>query len=161
MLQGKARVLCKDGYRASECSSKELPFELELSRKKRVDVKADHGGNRGAKCFSNPEYSKGYWAQEGINPTLQMRLRPKHPVVTTHTFEATEEMLNFLPPPRPSFNQKQTANALRDDTNTVSLLPSPTRVNVLSKYASLMAAGVHTKPEDAAPSKAKAKPKKK
>merc|ERR1711924_117610 len=98
-----------------------------MGRKKRVSslqqmrncLPVSHMGD---KNFSNPEYSQGFWAQEGVVPSLTMRKRVP-PVHHTKTLELDSEMLLWKAPRRATFAEKQKDNERRAEMNDVSLLP--------------------------------------
>jgi len=90
----------------------------------------------GDKNFSNPEYSQGFWAQEGVVPSLTMRKRVP-PVHHTKTLELDSEMLLWKAPRRATFAEKQKDNERRAEMNDVSLLPEARKQKALSMYTRL------------------------
>lgn len=90
----------------------------------------------GDKCYSNPEYSSKFWAQEGVIPSLTLRKRGK-PVHHTKTLDLDEDMLMWKAPRRATFAEKQKELERRAEMNAVSLLPKARKHNAVAKYSSL------------------------
>lgn len=135
-VQSRRRVFDEYGDRMAERPADELSMERTMCRKKRVDLGTgkDIQGN---KCYNNPEYSHKYWSQEGLNPSGTMRKRVT-PIHSTHTLDMDEDTLNWKPPRRATFAEKQQHNAKRDEMNEVSLLPKTRKQNAAAKYSSLL-----------------------
>jgi len=142
-IQSKARAFCDEGMRACEQPATEMSMEKTMNRKQRVtSLQQQRNGvplmHMGDHHFSNPEYSGGFWKQEGIAPSLTLRKRVP-PVHHTKTLELDEEMLLWKAPRRATFEEKQKDLERRAEMNAVSMLPKARKQNASSKYSSLLA----------------------